>query len=90
MNSTVKVYRFRKYDIASDAFKVSARMATRTCINRISGLPIKGTELKTNSANVDGDGMTEIGFSIGTSIPKRRPTGVDEGVGPMFARSGQK
>ncbi len=63
MNGTVKVYRFRKYDIAADAFVISGRMATRACIRRISALPIKGTELEISRNDIDHDGLTEIGFS---------------------------
>jgi hypothetical protein len=42
----VKVYRFRLYDIASEDFKISARMATPACIRRIHGEIIKRTELE--------------------------------------------
>jgi hypothetical protein len=35
----VKVYRFRLYDIASEDFKISARMATAACIRRIHAEP---------------------------------------------------
>jgi hypothetical protein len=62
MNRTVKVYKFRKYDIASDAFVISGRMATRACIKRISAQPIKGTEMEISRADVDSDGLTEVGF----------------------------
>jgi hypothetical protein len=68
MNGTVKVYKFRKYDIASDCFLISNRMATRTGIKRINALPIKGTEMEIDRANADDDGMTEIGFSVSTAI----------------------
>ncbi len=61
-NSHVKVYNFRKYDVASDCFITSRRMATRACIARIWALPIKGTELEINRSEVDSDGMTEIGY----------------------------
>ena len=37
----VKVYRFRLYDVASEDFKISARMATPACIRRIRGEIIK-------------------------------------------------
>jgi predicted RNA-binding protein len=42
----VKVYRFRLYDIASEDFKISARMATHTCIRRIHAELIRSTELE--------------------------------------------
>src|SRR5271167_4007522 len=61
-NSRVKVYNFRKYDIVSDCFISSHRMATRACIERIRALPIKGTELEINKHDLDDDGMTEIGY----------------------------
>ena len=62
MNGTVKVYKFRMYDIASDKFKVSSRMATYACIKRISARPIKGTEQEIDKQKVDSDGMTMISF----------------------------
>ena len=62
MNGTVKVYKFRLYDIASEQFKTSARMATHTCIKRINARPIKGTEREVDKEEVDSDGMTTIGF----------------------------
>jgi hypothetical protein len=58
----VKVYRFRFYDIASESFKISSRMATPSCIRRIRGEIIKRTELEIDKQYVNGDGMTEIGF----------------------------
>ena len=58
----VKVYRFRLYDIASEDFKISARMATAACIRRIRGEIIKRTELEIDKRFLNGDGMTEVGF----------------------------
>lgn len=58
----VKVYGFKKYDIVSDRFIISHRMATRACIERIRASPIKGTELEINRSELDSDGMTEIGY----------------------------
>jgi hypothetical protein len=58
----VKVYRFRLYDIASEDFKISARMATPACIRRIHAEIIKRTELEIDKQYVNSDGMTEIGF----------------------------
>ena len=57
----VKVYRFRLYDIASESFKISARMATPACIRRIHAEIIKRTELEIDKQYVDSDGMTEVG-----------------------------
>ncbi len=45
-----KVYRFRVYDIGSEEFKISGRMATAACIRRIHAQAIGQTEL-------DVDGM---------------------------------
>jgi predicted RNA-binding protein len=64
ISGTVKVYRFRMYEIASDKFKVSSRMATYACIKRINARPIKGTEIEIDKVNIDGDGITTIGFEI--------------------------
>ncbi len=58
----MKVYRFRLYDIASESFKISARMATPACIRRIHAEIIKRTELEIDKQYVNGDGMTEVGF----------------------------
>jgi hypothetical protein len=58
----VKVYRFRLYDVASENFKISARMATPACIRRIGGEIMKRTELEVDKQYVNSDGMTEIGF----------------------------
>ena len=44
----VKVYRFRLYDIASDEFRISNRMATAACIRRIHAEPIKRTSMEIN------------------------------------------
>jgi hypothetical protein len=58
----VKVYRFRLYDVASDRFRLSNRMATPACIRRIRGEIIKRTELEIDRQYLNSDGMTEIGF----------------------------
>jgi hypothetical protein len=58
----VKVYRFRLYDIASERFRISNRMATPSCIRRIRGEIIKRTELEIDKQYVNSDGMTQIGF----------------------------
>jgi hypothetical protein len=46
MYGTVKVYKFRMYDIVSEKFKVSSRMETYACIKRINARHIKGSELE--------------------------------------------
>jgi hypothetical protein len=62
MKGTVTVYNFRKYDIVSDDFIISARMATRIGIRQINAQIIRGTGIEINRADVNGDGMTEVGF----------------------------
>ena len=58
----VKVYRFRKYDIARDDFIMSGRMATYACIRRIHAELIRSTELEIDKKDLNIDGMTEIVF----------------------------
>lgn len=58
----VKVYRSRLYDIASEDFKISARMATAACIRRIHAEVIRRTELEIDRRLLNSDGMTEVGF----------------------------
>ena len=58
----VNVYRFRLYDIASDDFKISNRMATAACIRRIRAEIIRRTELEIDKQYVNSDGLTDIGF----------------------------
>ena len=58
----VKVYRFRLYDIASEDFQISARMATPACIRRIHAEIIKCTGLEIDKRHLNSEGMTEIGF----------------------------
>lgn len=55
MIGRVKVYRFRLYDIASNDFNVSARMATHAFIKRVSGKLIRSTELEIEKKNVNAD-----------------------------------
>ncbi len=58
----VKVYRFRLYDIGSEDFKISNRMAAPPCIRRIRAEIIKRSELEIDKRYLNSDGMTEIGF----------------------------
>ena len=60
MKGTIKVYRFRLYDIAAEEFRLSARMATQACIRRIHAQPIRSTELEIDKRYLDADGMTAI------------------------------
>jgi len=63
--TTVTVYRFRKYDIASDQMQVSRRMATRQAIQTIAHAEVlEATAFEIDSGEVGSeiDGMTRIGF----------------------------
>jgi len=40
-----------------------SRMATYTSLKRINAVPIRGSEIEIDRADVDSEGMTEIGFS---------------------------
>jgi hypothetical protein len=60
MKGTTNVYRFRQYDIAADAFRLSARTATQACIRRIHAQLIRSTELEIDKRHLDNDGMTAI------------------------------
>ena len=62
MTGRVKVYRFRLYDIASEDFKISRRLATPACIKRIRAELIHRTELEIDKKNLNADGMTEFGI----------------------------
>ncbi len=53
-----KIYRFRQYDVAADAFKLSRRMATQASIRRIHAQLIRSTELEIDTRHLDADGMT--------------------------------
>jgi hypothetical protein len=60
MNGTIKVYRFRQYDIGADEFKLSSRMATLACIRRIHAELIRSSEREIEKRFLDADGMTDI------------------------------
>ena len=72
MTGRVKVYRFRLFDIASEDFKISRRLATPACIKRIGAELIHRTELEIDKQDLDADGMTELG------IVDRAPSGVEK------------
>ena len=59
----VKVYRFRLYDVASEDFKISRRLATPACIKRIRAELIHRTELEIDKKDLNVDGMTELGIA---------------------------
>jgi hypothetical protein len=71
MVGRVKVYRFRIYDIASDDFKLSARMATRAFIKRVGGELVRSTELEIDKKHVNADGMTQF-FCHDEELANRR------------------
>jgi hypothetical protein len=60
MNGTIKIYRFRQYDIGADEFKLSSRMATLACIRRIHAELIRSSEREIEKRFLDADGMTDI------------------------------
>jgi hypothetical protein len=63
--TTVTVYRFRKYDIASDQMQVSRRMATREAIQTIAQAEVleeTAIEIDASEIGVEISGMTRIGF----------------------------
>ena len=66
----VKVYRFRKYDMASDNFVISRRLATHACIRRIHAELIRSTELEIDKKDLNADGMTEIVFGDSPLRPR--------------------
>ena len=57
-----KVYLFKKYDINSDQYVVSRRMATRDAIEGIKAVIIPETEVEIDNSHLSGDRMTEIDF----------------------------
>jgi hypothetical protein len=58
----IKVYRFRLYDIASEEFTISNRMATAACIRRIHAEPVRKSAIEIDKKDLNEDGMTEIVF----------------------------
>ena len=58
------VYRFAKYDIATDEMVVSRRMATRAAIEMVGGVIIEDTGCLVAPGDLDRDipGMTDIGY----------------------------
>jgi hypothetical protein len=71
MRGMVKVFKFRQYDIVSDKFVTSARMATYSCIKRIRAQLLKGSEIEISVSEVNSDGMTEVGFAERAPTPVR-------------------
>jgi 3-isopropylmalate dehydratase small subunit len=54
---SVKVYKFRKYDIDKDENIVSKRYATRACIDRLGGEIIEESERDAPDFALDSDGF---------------------------------
>ena len=63
------IYRFRKYDISTDAIQTSRRWGTREGIESVEGKVIEDTATEVNATVVQSDipGLTERNFQ-----PKRR------------------
>ena len=80
------VYRFRLYDIASEDFKISHRLATPACIRRIHAEIIKRTELEIDKQYLNGDGMTGIGFFDGEPVSGGA---ADDAVAPWLNANSQ-
>jgi hypothetical protein len=60
----VSVYRFRKYDITTDDYKTSTRMATHEKVAQICAEIIPGTKREINASLLN-DGWTEKNFDQG-------------------------
>ena len=61
--SKVKVYRFRKWNHVAGETVTSRRMATRSAIETIDAKIIEESEAEIDNALLDGNGMTDVGFS---------------------------
>ena len=62
--STVKVYRWKKFDVNSDEYKIGPRMATRQAIKLFgSAVPIEETETEVDESLLNGNGMTPPGWT---------------------------
>lgn len=61
--ATVKVYKWKKFDINSNGYKIGPSMATRQAIRSFGGaVPIEETEPEVDDSMLDGNGMTPIGW----------------------------
>jgi len=73
--STVRIHRFRLYDINSDAFRVSRRWATRDIIEKLGGDIVPGHVVEVDASTVSSDieGMTVPDYDPGaTAMPRRK------------------
>lgn len=72
--TTVRIHRFRLYDINSDSYRLSRRWATRDVIETIGGDIVPGHVAEVDAAVVSSDiaGMTALDFDPGTAAVLRR------------------
>ena len=67
--STVRIHRFRLYDINSDSYRQSRRWATRDIIERLGGeiVPELVAEVDASLVNSDIEGMTVPDYDPGAA-----------------------
>jgi hypothetical protein len=61
-DDTIAVFPFKLYNIIKDEYVVSKRLGTAQTIERI-GAVIAGPHFSIPTADVDGDGLTKIGYN---------------------------
>ncbi len=62
--SSVKVYKWKKYDPNSNQEKIGPSMATRQAIKSFGGaVPIEETETEVDESVLDGNGTTPPGWA---------------------------
>ncbi|GAB2886056.1 hypothetical protein GCM10027093_21400 [Paraburkholderia jirisanensis] len=62
--TTVKIYRFKRYDFVSDEYQTSRRWATEDAIKRVCGEPVgQPIEIDDSLLGREVDGMTERNFN---------------------------
>jgi hypothetical protein len=62
IDDTIAVFPFKLYSIIKDEYVVSKRLGTAQAIERI-GAVIAGPHFSIPAADVDGDGLTAIGYN---------------------------
>jgi hypothetical protein len=64
--NTVKVYRWKKFDLNCNEYKIGPCMATRQAIKSFGGavpiVPIEEIETEVDDSVLDGNGMTPPGW----------------------------
>ena len=72
--STVRIHRFRLYDISSDSFRQSRRWATRDIVERLGGDIVPGLVAEVDASVVSSDieGMTKPDYDPGAAVMQRR------------------